>query len=402
MVTTKKTLNGSLWKEGLAFIIAVLVIFRIISNVEPIFAVLRNFISIISPFLVGTAIAYFFSRPADRVEARLRNTKVPFLVKRARGFSVLTVFLIAVAIIALLISYGVPIIVSNLLDFTNQIGIFYEMSIEFINGLNGSWLGQFFSSDSLESIYNSMLEAFSFQNIMVQIGTSAISIIGYLISMTSGIINAVISLIICLYMLIFKESVLALLDRVAKVFIKEQRLNDIKSYIRKSNHIFYQFISAQFLDACVLGTLATILLAMLGVEYAVTLGLLLGICNMIPYFGSMFASILTAIITLFTGGFQKALLTAVSLLVLQQIDGNFIGPRIMGDALNLNPMLIIFSITIGGAYFGIIGMFVSVPIAAMLKMFLNDFLTIREKKLMAAKKAVQDEETKLPDFISEA
>ena len=102
---------------------------------------------------------------------------------------------------------------------------------------------------------------------------------------------------------------------------------------------------------------------------------------MIPYFGSLIGSGVTAIITIFTGGLQLALITALSLLILQQIDGNFIGPRIMGDALKLNPMLIIISITIGGAYFGILGMFLSVPAAAMLKLFVNDVLSWREAKL---------------------
>ena len=381
-MTKKKNFHWSLWKEGLAFIVAVLLVYKIITNVAPIMAEFRHFLSVLSPFIIGTVIAYFFSRPADRVEEGFKKTKVPFLVKRARGFSVLTVFLGAIALITVIVSYGIPIIISNLVDFANQIVVFYDVLMLFIYNMDpNSWIAEFISSDLILTI----TEALSFQTIIMQLGNSAISIVEYLISMTSGIITAVISLIICLYMLVFKESVLGLLNRIAKVFIKEQPLKAIKSYIHKSNDIFYQFIAAQFLDACILGTLATIMLAIIGVEYAVTLGLLLGICNMIPYFGSMFASFLTGIITLFTGGFQLAIITGVCLLILQQIDGNFIGPRIMGDKLNLNPMLIIVSITVGGAYFGIIGMFVSVPVAAMLKMFLDDFLTIKEKKIALAK-----------------
>ena len=97
-------------------------------------------------------------------------------------------------------------------------------------------------------------------------------------------------------------------------------------------------------------------------KFAVTLGILLGICNMIPYFGSIFASIVAGVITLFTGGVTQAITVLLVLLILQQIDGNIIGPRIMGDALNVNPILIIVSITIGGAYFGVLGMFLAVPV----------------------------------------
>ena len=107
---------------------------------------------------------------------------------------------------------------------------------------------------------------------------------------------------------------------------------------------------------------------------AVTLGILLGICNMIPYFGSIFASIVAGVITLFTGGVTQAITVLLVLLILQQIDGNIIGPRIMGDALNVNPILIIVSITIGGAYFGVLGMFLAVPVAAIIKIIVSEWL----------------------------
>lgn len=125
--------------------------------------------------------------------------------------------------------------------------------------------------------------------------------------------------------------------------------------------------------------LSTIILSLLGVKFAVTLGILLGICNMIPYFGSIFASIVTMIITFFTGGLSLAIATIISLLILQQIDGNIIGPRIMGGALNLNPILIILSITVGGAYFGVLGMFLSVPVAAILKILVMNWLEATSK-----------------------
>ncbi|MDN5810796.1 MAG: AI-2E family transporter, partial [Tetragenococcus koreensis] len=145
------------------------------------------------------------------------------------------------------------------------------------------------------------------------------------------------------------------------------------------NTIFYKFISSQFLDACIIGISATVILYLLNVPFALTLGILLGICNMIPYFGSIFASIVTTIITFFSAGFQLALTTLIALLILQQLDGNVIGPRIMSGALNLNPIIIIISITVGGAYFGVLGMFLAVPIAAILKIITINWLDDSEE-----------------------
>lgn len=219
------------------------------------------------------------------------------------------------------------------------------------------------------------------QDILTHIATGIGSISGYAIGMTSRVINLFLSIIISIYTLLYKDLLIATIDRIAKLFIKKRSLEIIKSYLNQTNEIFYKFISTQFLDAFILGVLATIILALIGVKYAVTLGILLGICNMIPYFGAMFASILTVFITFLTGGATLAIITGISLLILQQIDGNIIGPRLMGGALNMNPILIILSITIGGAYFGVIGMFLSIPIAAMLKIIFNNFIEMREKKI---------------------
>lgn len=115
--------------------------------------------------------------------------------------------------------------------------------------------------------------------------------------------------------------------------------------------------------------------------FSVALGLLIGICNMIPYFGSIFASIVAMIIAFFTGGWEAGLVTIIMLIILQQIDGNIIGPKLMSGALNVNPIIVIISISIGGAYFGILGMFVAVPVAALLKIIFMEYLEAKESKL---------------------
>lgn len=352
---------------------------------------MNDFFTIISPFIIGAIMAYFLSRPVANIEIRLKKADFPFLRKRARGFAVLIVLLILVLIVTVILSLIMPVVVSNILDFSNQLGTYSRSFLDWLNGFildleqDDSWVLAVVSRDDL---MHTLTELFSVQRLLSELGTHAASIVTYIMALSSSVINAVISVIICLYSLIFKDSILAFVDRLAKAFISTKKLELIKFYLQRSNEFFYKFIVAQFMDACVLGTLATLLLFVLGVEYALMLGVLLGVCNMIPYFGSMFGSIVTAIITIFTGGLQLALITALSLLILQQIDGNFIGPRIMGDALKLNPMLIIIAITIGGAYFGILGMFLSVPVVAMLKLFVNDLIALRERTL--ADKAIKE------------
>ena len=118
-------------------------------------------------------------------------------------------------------------------------------------------------------------------------------------------------------------------------------------------------------------------MSLLKVKYAVLLGFLIGVLNIIPYFGAIIGVIISIIITIFTGGLGQAIWMALIVIVLQQIDANIINPKILGNSLNLSPILVIFAVTVGGTYFGVIGMFLGVPVIAFLKLILEDFIEIK-------------------------
>lgn len=155
---------------------------------------------------------------------------------------------------------------------------------------------------------------------------------------------------------------------------KEKTVNKIERYFYRANGVFFKFISSQFIDALIVGILATIVMKILNIKYATLLGFAIGLFNMIPYFGAIIAISISAIITLITGGLSKAAIMLVSIIILQQIDANIINPKIIGDSLEISPILVILSVTIGGGYFGVIGMFLGVPVAAILKILVNDYI----------------------------
>ena len=123
-------------------------------------------------------------------------------------------------------------------------------------------------------------------------------------------------------------------------------------------------------------------MTIMGVKYAALLGFLIGLFNLIPFFGAIVAVVIAIFITLCTGGLGKAIWLAIVVIILQQIDANIINPKIIGDKLKISPILVIFSVTFAGAYFGVLGMFLAVPIVAMLKLIINDYLDYKteEKK----------------------
>ena len=109
---------------------------------------------------------------------------------------------------------------------------------------------------------------------------------------------------------------------------------------------------------------------------------MIGLFNIIPYFGAIIAVAISVLITIITGGLSQALIMAIVVIILQQVDANIINPKIIGNSLEISPLLVIFAVTVGGAYFGVLGMFLSVPIIAVLKIVINDYLDyrIRNKK----------------------
>ena len=131
------------------------------------------------------------------------------------------------------------------------------------------------------------------------------------------------------------------------------------------------------------------------IKYSVVLGFIIGLFNLIPFLGAIIGVGIAILITIFTGGLIKALELGIVALVLQQIDANIINPKILGNRLNISSILIIFGVTVGGAYFGMIGMFLGVPAIALLKIVINDIIDdkLEEKKIQ--------EKQELEDYIEE-
>ena len=140
--------------------------------------------------------------------------------------------------------------------------------------------------------------------------------------------------------------------------------------------------------------LKNLFLSIMKIEYAVLLGLMIGVLNLIPYFGAIFAIIFAVLITIFTDGFNVAIYVAIGALVLQQIDANIINPKILGDSLDLSKILIIMAVTIGGAYFGPIGMFLGVPVMSILKIMANDYIEVKQKNKDKEKRLKEKEKEK--------
>ena len=359
------------WIYWFALGLALIIIYKCLDNFNDVTTVIGNFLNIIAPFFVGIFIAYILYIPCRKFETFFRKCKVKFLKRKARTFSIITVYLIILLIIVILFSVILPVVWNSVLDFVSNIQTYYEMAIERYNDLpQDSILKSEQVNDFINNIQHiDLKEYFNFDKIMEYISGA--------ISAVTGIVDVFVAVIVSIYVLAERGKILTFGKRLAEALFKERTYKNLDKYYKHSNEIFFKFIASQFLDAVVVGILTTIAMSIMGIRYAPLLGFFIGLFNMIPFVGAIIAVGISAIITLITGGLSQAIWMLIVVIILQQIDANIINPKIVGKSLKISPILVLLGVTIGGAYFGILGMFLAVPAIAIIKILIEDFVDYR-------------------------
>lgn len=372
------------WKRWLFYFslgIAIIVAFKTIDSVAFIYNGINNLIALITPFLVAAFIAFLLFIPQRKLEKLFEKGKFKFIKKHSRGLSVLAVYIVALAIICLVINLVIPRIGESVIELAKNVPGYIDRGIEYFEGIGeNNPLYKLNLADSLKNIknfdfLNSIQDYLSINNVFMYLG----KIVG-----TTGIIlDIFISIVVSVYLLMDRTSIKQFLKKFCKAMFNEKVYGKISKYYHKFFDIFIGFLFAQIVDAVIVGIGSIIILSIMGVKYAFLLGLFIGLFNLIPYFGAIFAVVLSIIITIFSGGIIKALEAGLLIIVFQQIDSNVINPKIIGDSLNISPILVIASVTIGGHYFGVPGMFFGVPIASFLKVLIVDYIDkkIENKKI---------------------
>lgn len=356
------------------FGVALIAVYKTFDNIHNVYSFAGEVIGAMTPFLIGFVIAYVLNRPCRRIEELYSNSKSAFIKKRCGGLGVATVYLIFVIVLAVMIGMVIPALCRNVIDLYNNIIPFTQSAAEKIDsiqqrlGINIIEVNEETAKAAIQSVLN---------NINVgEFGKYAKGAISF----TSGLLNIFIALIVSIYMLLDRERLIAGYKRLLSVLVPPERLGSVQRYTKRINEIFSNYVYSCVLDAMIVAVLATIILSILGIKYSIIFGAFIGLCNLIPYFGAIISNVVTVIITIFTGGWLKAVWVAAALLVLGQIDGNFIGPKIMGNKLDVRPIWIIFAVTVGGGLFGVVGMLLSVPAMMVIRMLLSELISNIEEK----------------------
>ena len=362
------------WLYWFLFAVAIILVYKTLDNFSEIGNWIKNLFDVLMPFLIGLLIAYLLYIPCRKVENIYKKSKkIIFIRKRARGLSILTVYVIIIVLLVIAINYLLPIIANSVIDLVTNIQGYYNSFITSIDNMpEDSILRNQIVLDVIESIKNIDIKQYINMDRLAEYARGVINIAG-------RILDFFVAIIVSVYLLLQRKEIMEFIKKLGRAMLKENTYHNIGKYFDRTNNIFFKFLAGQLLDGVIIAIITSIAMSILGVRYAILLGVMIGVFNLIPYFGAIIAVIIAALITILTGGIWQALLMVIIVTVLQQIDANIINPKILGNTLKISPLLVIFAVSLGGAYFGFWGMFLSVPIIAVLKLLITDYIEYKSR-----------------------
>ncbi|WP_461205238.1 AI-2E family transporter [Clostridium sp. DL1XJH146] len=319
----------------------------------------KGFFDMLDPIVIAFAIAYL-------IDPFVRYLNRRFKIKR--GLGILISVAVLIAIIVLIFAIIVPSIVSNISDLINKIPenftLNFDIANKYIKETNNEYLLAVidYINSSLESILKSIASISSI--VLEQVVVNAFKI-------TSSVVSIILSFTIAIYMLVDKNDLLARIKRITYAFLKNDNADYLNKVMKESNEIFSKFFIGKFIDSLIIGVLCFFILLICRIPFASIIAIIVGISNMIPYFGPIIGAVPACLIALLNGPIVMVWVLII-IVILQQFDGLILGPMILGDSVGVSAFWIIVAVTLGGILFGVAGMLVGVPIVVLLKTLLEE------------------------------
>lgn len=343
--------------------------------------------SAVYPLILGAVIAYIFNIILSGLEKRyFPKTQSTGIIKARRPVCIVLAFLIVLAIITLILKIVIPELISAFKLIFNEIP-------PLIDKVSNSAIKMLDEYPDIQREAMSLYEEFDIKSIdwanitekaagllktgVMGIITSAVDIVG---SVTGTLTNVVIAIIFAIYLLFRKDKLLSDINRFQNVLFKENTTKKINKVFKTADDTFKSFFVGQFIEAILLGCLCFIGMTILQLPYAAMSGVLVGVTSLIPIVGAFLGAGVSAFI-ICTENPMQALIFLIFLVILQQLEGNIIYPKVVGNSIGLPGIWVLAAVTVGGGLWGIMGMLIGVPLTATAYKLVFEYLANREKSL---------------------
>lgn len=351
---------------------ALIAVYKTFQSFEYLLGGLGNLLDAIKPFIASFVIAYLLNIPVKKLNALIqRKVKNKRILKRSNSISIIIVYILFVIAILGAIGSLIPALYDNILEMYRNIPQLTASLGDFLREHEQlSRIG--ISPEKISNAITGIINIEKITDYTVRIK-----------SITSGVFSAFISLIASVYMLIEKDAILTGIERLGRLYRNQNRYGSFMSHCSSVNAIFTQYIYARLMCCIIMAVASTLVLIIMGEPYALVLGIFIGFMDMIPYFGSLISWVVGFVFMLISGGLFHSIWCSAIILILQQIDGNVLAPKIMGNRLEISPLTVIIAVSVGGSLFGFLGMLISVPVVAILRASVTELIAAREQEINA-------------------
>ena len=345
-------------------IAASVLFFAAVMNFSDIWAFICKIAGIMTPFFYGFALAYLINPVLhffeDKVLVKLSGGKMK--PKLRRGVGILLAYILVFALISIFLWVVIPQVGASVYGIVKNVPDLITNADKYVSETLGSLKRIELPSEisgKITSIIEELLIAITelLKNIVPQIIYTTKQI-------TSAVVNTIVGIIISVYLLFSKEKFFAQIKKTLSAFLPADKVKHMTELAHSSHNIFSGFISGKILDSLIIGIICFIGMSIFNMPYAMLISVIVGVTNVIPYFGPFIGAIPSIVLIMFVDPLT-ALGFAVFILVLQQFDGNILGPKILGDSTGISAFWVIFSVMLFGGLYGFLGMFLGVPVFAV-------------------------------------
>jgi predicted PurR-regulated permease PerM len=351
-------------------IAASLLFYHLLKNIEPIRDGIQSIFRVCAPLTIGLILAYLLNPIQRLYELNLfypliakKKKPVKHPKKTAHNLAVVATILTFLLMLFLLFYMVLPQLYESMVQLITEMDSYYTSFVGWMDGLLTNYPEIMNVLNSAMGTVSSSVQDFLKSAILPYISEYMTQVTSGVISVALGIKNVLLGLIFAVYVMLYQNRIIAHCKRILYTIFSTKHANHILTRTREANTIFSGYISGKILDSIIIGVLCLIVTSIFRVPYSLLISVIICITNIIPVFGPVIGAIAGALLLLIVDPW-KSLTFIIIVVILQQLDGNVIGPKILGNSTGLNPFWIVVVILVAGGLFGIPGMLVGIPVFA--------------------------------------
>lgn len=361
-------------KKILLVITYALVLLVVVLNIEAVLSFFGWVFVLLIPFIVGLSIAFILNVIMRSIEERLFSKFSGRIDRFKRPIALVMSLVIVLGLIFLLLFLVIPELANTIEIVSDKLPGAMETFENWSKGIIGDLP---FDLPEIELDWEKVTE---WSASFLGKGSTALfsTTLGITSSIFSALLNTLLGLVFAIYLLLMKETLAKQMKKLLYAYLAKEKVEKILSVADRANSVFSQFVTGQFTEALIIGVLCFVGMLIFGMPYALVISALVGFTALIPVFGAFIGTGVGALLIVVVDP-MKALWFILFIIVLQQVEGDLIYPKVVGDSIGLPGIWVLAAVTIGGSAFGVLGMLVGVPLSALLYSLLKDSVNYRLK-----------------------